>query len=252
MFAVASLLLVLVLSLLAIRTGAAALMMTGMSEDAAQFQSLSAFSGTGFTTSEAERCVTDPVRRAIVARLIRLGSVGVVTAITSLILSLADAGESTTSRLLVILASVIVIIALARSRRLERWLTPLLQRVLARTSSLELTDYIDLLHIPDDYRVGEVEVREGSWLADRRVEELELDSEGVVVLGIVRRGGDYLGTAPREAQLEQGDRLVLYGRKERLAELSRRDAGDRAAHDEARAQHRERRQRQRSRAVNAA
>jgi len=252
MVAVASLLLVLVLSLLAIRTGAAALMMTGMSEDAAQFQSLSAFSGTGFTTSEAESCVTDPVRRAIIARLIRLGSVGVVTAITSLILSLADAGESTTARLLVIVASVVVLIALARSRRLERWLTPLLQRVLARASSLELTHYLDLLHIPDDYRVGEVEVRQGSWLAERRIEELELEPEGVVVLGIVRRGGEYLGTAPREVRLTENDRLVLYGRKERLAELSRRAAGDRAAHDNARAEHRERSQRQRSRGTNAA
>lgn len=40
--------------LLIVRAGAIALMMTGMSFDKARFQALTAFSGTGFTTREAE------------------------------------------------------------------------------------------------------------------------------------------------------------------------------------------------------
>ena len=47
-------LLVIFVSFLIIRAAAVALMMTGMDEKKAKFQALSAFSGTGFTTKEAE------------------------------------------------------------------------------------------------------------------------------------------------------------------------------------------------------
>jgi Trk-type K+ transport system membrane component len=63
MFALISLLVVVSLSMLVIRIGTRALGMTGMSKEAAAFQSLSAFSGTGFTTGEAEMVVTSPERR---------------------------------------------------------------------------------------------------------------------------------------------------------------------------------------------
>jgi len=47
-------LLVIFISFLIIRAAAVALMMTGMDEKKAKFQALSAFSGTGFTTKEAD------------------------------------------------------------------------------------------------------------------------------------------------------------------------------------------------------
>lgn len=93
MVAVGSFLLVLALSLIVVRVGAVALMMTGLSEEVAQFQALSAFSGTGFTTTETEGVVSHPARRKTVALLIRFGSAGGVTAISTLMLSLIGAGK---------------------------------------------------------------------------------------------------------------------------------------------------------------
>jgi Trk-type K+ transport system membrane component len=52
MVAVLTLIIIAMVSLLAVRTGATALMMTGLSWDAANFQSYSAFFGVGFTTRE--------------------------------------------------------------------------------------------------------------------------------------------------------------------------------------------------------
>lgn len=71
MFAVISLLAILSLSMLVVRIGAIALMMPGLSRDAASFQALSAFSGAGFTTGESELAVSTPERRKIMALLIR-------------------------------------------------------------------------------------------------------------------------------------------------------------------------------------
>ncbi|MDI6886556.1 MAG: hypothetical protein QMD22_09525, partial [archaeon] len=53
-------LLVIFISFLVVRAAAIALMMTGMDEKRARFQALSAFTGTGFTTREAESVVNHP------------------------------------------------------------------------------------------------------------------------------------------------------------------------------------------------
>jgi uncharacterized protein YhhL (DUF1145 family) len=124
-----------------IQIGTVALLMTGLSEEVGRFQSLSAFSGTGFTTEEAESIVTNPARRRIAAMLIRLGSVGVMTSIATLLLSFIGAGQATSERLLVLLLGVFVLLALARSQVFHRMLTPLIKRLLARYTTLDLRDY---------------------------------------------------------------------------------------------------------------
>ena len=63
MAAIASLLIVLTISLMVTRVATMALVLTGMSREAARFQARSAFSGVGYTTREAEDVVSHPVRR---------------------------------------------------------------------------------------------------------------------------------------------------------------------------------------------
>jgi len=76
-------LLVIFASFLIVGAAAIALMMTGMDEKRARFQALSAFSGTGFTTKEAESVVNHPSRRRIVSWLMILGNAGIVTVIVT-------------------------------------------------------------------------------------------------------------------------------------------------------------------------
>lgn len=54
MLAVYGTLIVFTVSLVVIRIAAVGLTMTGVSKDLAQFQALSAFTGSGFTTKESE------------------------------------------------------------------------------------------------------------------------------------------------------------------------------------------------------
>ena len=77
-------------SLLAIRAGSTALMMTGLSWDTASFQSYSAFFGVGFTTREAEMVVNHPVRRRIIRDLILAGNIGVTSAAATLIATMVQ------------------------------------------------------------------------------------------------------------------------------------------------------------------
>lgn len=62
-YRILSVLLIFALSLLIVRIGSIAFRMTGLSPDVASFQSVSAFSGAGYTTEEAEQTVSMPKRR---------------------------------------------------------------------------------------------------------------------------------------------------------------------------------------------
>ena len=64
------LLIAILVSFIVVRIGGFALQLTGIEPEIARFQALSAFSGTGFTTREAERVAGHKTRRRIVTILI--------------------------------------------------------------------------------------------------------------------------------------------------------------------------------------
>lgn len=237
MIAVASFLLVLMLSLLVIRIGSVALIRTGLSRDVARFQALSAFSGAGFTTDEAETLLDSPARRKVIATLIRLGSVGFTTSIATLLLSFIETGGGTWQRLLVLFLGVGGLYALARSQTFQRLITPVIEWGLDRYTELRLRDYANLLNLHGGNRVAEIEVKEDTWLSEHKLKELRLTDEGILVLGVQRTGEGFTETPPPDMRLRPGDCLVVYGRRERLDELATRGPEDHEAHREAVAEH---------------
>ena len=86
------LLITILISFIIVRIGGFALQLTGIEPDVARFQALSAFTGTGFTTREAERVVGHRARRRIVTILIILGNAGTVTIIATLVASFTQVG----------------------------------------------------------------------------------------------------------------------------------------------------------------
>jgi hypothetical protein len=233
MTAILSFLTILAISFLVVRIGTVALVMTGLSEDVASFQSLSAFSGAGFTTTEAESVVVSQTRRTIIKMLIRLGSAGIVTAVSTLILSFTGPEETGILRFVILAAGLMVLVSLSRSDRFQSLLTPLIKQVLRRSALVDLRDYANLLHVSEGYSVVELELPGDSWLAGRTLSELRLRSEGVSVLGVLTPQGEYIGAPPPHQRFAAGDRLLMYGRSERLDELAERKQEDSAAHREA-------------------
>lgn len=71
----------------------------------------------------------------------------------------------------------------------------------------------------------ELAVRPGDWVAGRTLRCLDLRSEGVLVLGILRADGGYVGVPRFDTRIAAGDTLIVYGASERLCELDRRLAG---------------------------
>ncbi len=231
MIAVFTVLFVLAVSLTVIRIAAAALALTGISRDLAHFQALSAFTGSGFTTKESEDIVNHPVRRRIVMHLMLLGNAGIVVAIASVLrLVLEESGgtdwyDKFWIRLLTLFVGVGVLWATARSGPVEKLMWKANAWALNRWSRIEVQDYSRLFHLAEDYGVSELRVHEGDWLAGHPLDQLQLTNEGVLVLGIERAGGHYVGTPRGETSVEPGDSLIMYGRQETLAELHSRSEG---------------------------
>lgn len=232
-----TLLVVLAFSFFITRLGAAALTLTGVSQELAKLQSISAFTGVGFTTQESERIVQHPVRRRVIVLLMILGNAGIVTAISSLILSAFEVRETGHWfwPLVWLSGGVVALWLLATSKWIERQMSNAMRWALARWTRLEAYDYVSLLHLTGDYSVRECQVEPDDWLADQRLQTLQLHQEGVTVLGIQRANGDYVGVPRGETKIYGGDRLILYGPEKLLDELDirQRGASGDLAHDQA-------------------
>jgi hypothetical protein len=227
MVALISLLVVLSLSLLLTRVATVALTLTGLSRQSARFQARSALSGVGFATHESEKVVNHPVRRRIIMLLMLLGHAGVVTAVASLILTFVNVqgAGSVTIRVVALAAGLAALWGIATSQWVDRHLSNLVTHLLKRYTRLEVRDYAALLHLAGEYRISELKVEQDSWLAAGSLEELRLQDEGVMVLGITRQSGEFVGAPHGKMRLAPGDVALLYGRARSFEDLSRRPAG---------------------------
>ncbi len=227
MIALATVLLVVLVSLLITRIATMALTLTGLSREVARFQARSALSGVGFTTTEAESVVTHPVRRRIVLMLMLVGSAGLVTVMATLLLSFVNADrEQALFRLLILAGGLGGILVVSKSPAVDRWLSRLIARGLTRWTDLDARDYARLLHLSDRYAVMELAVRPDDWVADATLSELNLRDEGVAVLGIQRPDGTYVGSPVGDSRISPHDTLVVYGPAARLSELDNRRKGN--------------------------
>jgi hypothetical protein len=234
---VSALLVVLALSLLITKLATTALTLTGLSEDAARFQARSAFTGTGFTTSEAEKVVNHPVRRNIITILMILRSAGLMTIVISLILSFANTDGETGRlfRLIWLMGGAFILVALSQSRLVDRYTGNLMERFLRRWTNIDTRDYAKLLRLSKNYTVTKHQVQEEDWIAGKTLQECRLTEEGVTVLGIYRESGDYVGAPRGTTEIYPDDTLLLYGRSKTLKDLDVRQAGasGEKAHQEA-------------------
>ncbi|MFP5377029.1 MAG: TrkA C-terminal domain-containing protein [Acidimicrobiia bacterium] len=235
MYGIILLLVVAMLSLLITRIATIALTATGMSRPSARFQARSALTGVGFTTTESEAVVSHPARRRIIMALMLAGSAGLATSIAGILAGVVGAADATSrlARAVVLIGGLVLIYAASTSSRVNRFLSRVIGRALARFTDLDVRDYAALLHVSGEYEVKEMLAVPDGWITGRTLGELRLRDEGVLVLGIVRADGSYLGVPTRETRIEAGDTAILYGRDGAFAELTARRRGE--AGDEAHA-----------------
>ena len=220
MYAVATFLIVAVLTTVFTQLATGALIATGLPPEVAGFQARSAFSGAGFTTTEAENVVNHPVRRRIIGATMLAGSLGTPTLVVTVLVGLIAPGPgSTVERTLVTVAGALAILAALGNRPMRTFMVSVGQRYARRRLVPALADSSEeLLTLGDSFVVSAVRLVTETDDLPRSLRGLEQVLPEVRVLGI-RRGGRYLGESPVDVELHEGDELVVHGRRDRLADL---------------------------------
>ena len=168
-----SLFVIVSLSALITRIAAIALAHTGLSTEVARFQARSAYTGTGFTTSETEKIMNFPVRRKIIYSLMLIGNAGIVTTMSTLILTfvLPNSTSSLLWGLLIIVVGMAIIWWAVQSPWVDKYLSKVIGKALKKYTKIEVKDYASILHLAEDYRITELRVDDDSWLANKSLNQ---------------------------------------------------------------------------------
>jgi hypothetical protein len=213
------LLITILVSFIAVRIGAFALQLTGIEPDVARFQALSAFSGTGFTTREAERVVGHRERRRIVTILIVLGNAGMVTVIATLVASFTqvDGYMWFFIRLAIIIGGIFglyqLIIRSNVGQRVLDWLRrPVMNRVFKEAPAVE-----EIFHVEKDWGISLAMIKGNSKSIGLSVDDIT--SEGDIEILGIDRAGKYLTRPSFEEKIAEGDRLLVYANMKSVKQI---------------------------------
>lgn len=224
MIAAVTLFLVVALSVLITKVATIALIHTGLSTQSARFQARSAYTGAGFTTSESEKIMNHPVRRKIVYNLMLIGNAGIVTVMSSLILTfvLPNTVSSRLYGLLIVVVGLSFLWWAIQSKWVDKWLSNLISKMLRKYAKLDVLDYAAVLHLKDDFKVSERKISSNDWMANKTLKELKLRNEGITVLGIDRAGREYIGSPTGSFDILPDDVITVYGKAEVIKNIYER------------------------------
>jgi len=211
-------------SVFVVRVASVALRLTGLTDDASRFQAFSAFTGTGFTTSEAEAIVNYPVRRRIVSMLMIVGNLGFVTVLATLVVSLVNTeGEmdAVFVQLTWLTGGLMVLWVVMLNRTADRAMCNVIGRILKRTTLLGKRRFRRILQLTDGYSVCEHPIakelsRRAPWLDCENLDGLDLK-----IIGIRSADGDFCFDLESKASLGLGDSFVMVGSDDEHEKLER-------------------------------
>lgn len=220
MYAIATFLVVAVFTMVFGRFATGALIATGVPPDVAAFQSRSAFSGAGFTTTETESVINHPTRRKIISMTMFVGSLGTPTLIVAVLIGFMAPGPGSTAERTLVVVSGIVLLAMVVGNGPA---TALLVRVGHAYANRRLIpalskDVETLLPLSKEFVVASLRLSSEPAHTYRSLRGLNDAVTGVTVLGI-RRGETYFGETPVDIQLQEGDEIVVYTSVDQLESM---------------------------------
>jgi hypothetical protein len=220
-------------SFVIVRIGAIAFQLTGLEWSLAKFQSLSCFTGTGFTTQEAELITTNKKRRRIASVLMVLGNGGLVVMIATfansmrpqqilqkrLIEWLLPYSISTELlpwiNLMVIILAVLIIYRIFKSPKLSKSLTDFLRKKVIKKELFTASSFEELLLATGGYGVSKIDICAGSPVLDKTLIESQLRRHDVTVLAIVREERT-MPNPPADTKMLMGDQLICFGKLQNI------------------------------------
>lgn len=200
-----------IISFVIVRVASVAMRHTGLPENVARFQCMSALTGTGFTTRESEMIVNYPVRRRILVALMVLGNLGLISVAATAIVSFVDVDPvpgAVAWQITMIVAAVGFTLVLMTNKAVDRALCGFIGTWLQKFTSLGNRRFQRLLQIADD-----VTIAEHIYRGSRKLTFAGLPSKPRQLSILAIRGASDLVSAPfaDDTAIAAGDVLICLG-----------------------------------------
>lgn len=217
--AVIPLILILVIFFLIVQVATSVLKLTGLDEKTSRFQAISAFTGTGFTTQEAELILEDTIRRKTVTVLMILGKVGFVSVIAGFFLSFGsnDLGVEI-RKALILLVLIFMLYKLTTLRGFLRTLNKFIEKSIITRGIIGQKTLEELFHLPKGYGLAQLSIADSSGENGLTLAEAGFIKKDILVLSIERK--NRLISFPHAGdQIKEGDKLLCYGLIQNIKKL---------------------------------
>jgi len=213
--------LVIAISVFVVKIATVALKMTGLDEKRAYFQALSAFTGTGFTTRDSELVVENDIRRKIIIFLMILGNAGLITVITTLIISFGR-GKGNMTPLLINVALVLLLIflffKLLTHKGVTKFLNDKIEARLEKRPPFQKRPVEEVLRIAKDYGIAEVSIKSTCQDLGKSLSESSFRENDILILAIERK--DNIVPTPKASDhILLDDILICYGKLSNIEKI---------------------------------
>lgn len=217
-------------SILVVLIGAIAFELTGLEKSSAQFQALSCFTGTGFTTKESEQITLYPLRRRIAMFLMIIGNAGIVAMIATFANSLNPQSflfnfappylPSFLPPVLIVLLNLALLGAAgyfiyktATNAALIRSLGERIRKYLLKKQYMKPSTFQELFITSTGYGVVLIDITDASPLLNKALSQSPISERGINVLAL-ERGSEVVPNPRPETTIHLNDRIVCFGRTE--------------------------------------
>ncbi len=188
-----------------------ALELTGLDSRTSSFQALSALTGTGFTTREAELVTSHPTRRKIISLLMIIGNAGTVVVIAGLVSSFLNVTSPwAILRFIVLIIALYFIFKLATHNRIGRALSKKIEEKLRDRFKIQKRTVGRILDLGEDFGIAGIALHKDSPFMGKTLAASQLSKRKILVLAIERED-KRIFVVRGNHKLHPGDNLICYG-----------------------------------------
>jgi len=222
----------LLVSFVVVRIGAIAFELTGLPWSLAKFQALSCFSGTGFTTKEAELITTHVQRRKIASVMMIVGNAGFVAMIATFANSLRPDSrlnsftlpglEETVSRgflpwinLFILIFGIVVIAKFFNYSGFAYQFRKYIRKYFVKKDIIKQVSFEELTLATGGYGITQIEICKDSPILDKKIVETELRKHDITIL-TVEREGKTIPNPQADTVIQMGDSITCFGRLDHI------------------------------------
>jgi hypothetical protein len=195
------------------------LKMTGLDLNKARFQVISILTHTGFTTRESELIAQHSTRRKIASWLMIVSYVAQITIITLSVNILTQNEKQLLPLGILLFACLVFIIVLTRTRYIYSKFNRLVEKMFSRRLKKQRKSIDKILKVSPGYGVFEFVLDDDNPYCNLKLSDAKLSHLQVHILK-VERGARTIDFPDADFVLQQGDKLVLYGKTDSVTQIA--------------------------------